>query len=383
MTLAALGGGCLQVTGEGSLPDGSVVDSGTPDSGVRHIPDPCFIVSPTTVDFGSVEINTIATKTVSLTNYCGIDVSIVMGSLKGADPLLFTTVPAAGSNIELKDQETQSLTVQYAPLRESPAGNQAYFSMKVCSAGTGCEPIVMLRGIAVNTCAEVGPTTLDFGFTPPGTSLMRAVTLANVCSQPIHITADPAVLNTDSSGGVSAQGAFQAGVGFPTKDVMVPPGASLWIPVVFTPYSASKFIGELDLSTDDPNQPNVKIPLVGNGAAAGISCTPSSLDFGVRPVGTSGTLPVVCTNVGGPNLLIPDPNVVGAAGLVIDSGYNIFQASFDPPFPSVGLAAGESATIIVRFSPHSYDRLTDALLIGSNDPAHATTFIWLSGTGSP
>ena len=106
---------------------------------------------PQQIDFGNVVVNTTATQSLAMTNNSGIDVTVTIGALKGTDPLLFASVPAAGTVFTLHDKETQSVTVQYTPLVASPTQNQAYFSMKLCSSGTGCEPLVSLRGTAVST----------------------------------------------------------------------------------------------------------------------------------------------------------------------------------------------------------------------------------------
>ena len=172
---------------------------------------------PQQIDFGNVVVNTTATQSLAMTNNSMIDVDVTIGTLKGTDPLLFASVPAAGTVVTLKNGETTSVTVQYTPLVASPTQNQAYFSMKLCSSGTGCEPLVSLRGTAVSTGLSVLPSALDFGFVPPGRAVPKFVTLANVANAPIHLTADPVVLNTDATGGMSPAGAFQPGAGFPPR----------------------------------------------------------------------------------------------------------------------------------------------------------------------
>ena len=170
---------------------------------------------------------------------------------------------------------------------------------------------------------------------PPGRAVPKFVTLANVANAPIHLTADPAVLNTDATGGKSPAGAYQPGAGFPTKDTVIPPGQSVQVPVVFTPPTTNKFIGELDISTDDATSSNIKIPLTGFGGGAVILCSPLGLDFGLNAVGITSTLSVLCTNIGQnvpghpeANLFIPDPNS-SEQGLTIQNGDTSFQPAFD------------------------------------------------------
>jgi len=105
---------------------------------------------PQQIDFGLVAVHTTATQSLTLTNNSGFDlVDVTLGALKGNDPLLFTTVPVAGTKFTLKYKATQTITVQYTPLLASPTQNQAYFEVNLgCSSGTGCEPLVSLRGTA-------------------------------------------------------------------------------------------------------------------------------------------------------------------------------------------------------------------------------------------
>src|SRR5450631_482054 len=131
--LVVLSSCCLQPAGDGSKPDSGLVDAGAPDSGHIPIPNPCFILSPRTVDFGNVAVYTTATELIAVTNDCGIDVTIEIGLMKGTDTLLFLVIPNAGSTIVLKNGETHTVMAQYTPLVASPTPNQAYFAIQVCS----------------------------------------------------------------------------------------------------------------------------------------------------------------------------------------------------------------------------------------------------------
>ena len=48
-------------------------------------------------------------------------------------------------------ERTCSVTIAFSPTEASPTQLQAYFSMKLCSSGTGCAPLVSLRGTGVAT----------------------------------------------------------------------------------------------------------------------------------------------------------------------------------------------------------------------------------------
>jgi hypothetical protein len=156
------------------------------------------------------------------------------------------------------------------------------------------------------------------------------------------------------------------------------------VPVVFSPQFPGHFIGELDISTDDPSNTNIKIFLTGFGGGPKISCVPMALDFGLSAVGMTSALPIVCTNVGTDvpgnalgNLFIPDWTS-GKQGLSLETGDPAFQPSFDAPFPTVGIAAGQSVAFTVLYEPTVAGADMDALLIQSS-ATPASTRIPLNG----
>jgi hypothetical protein len=330
LSALALVGGCHKA----KHPPTHGTDAGVVDAGAEL--GACVTVTPRDVDFGNVVVNTTATGSVAITNDCGINLSVTVGTLRGTDPLLFATNPPAGTVINLGDRETKALLVQYQPLVASPVQSQAYFAFNLCGSGTGCEPLVSLRGTAVATGLCVNPFILNFGFVPPNHSVTMSIGACNCANAAIHFTSDPEVLN-DTGGTQTLSGPFQPGPGFPTSKTDIPLGQCVPVTVVFTPPSAGFFTGEVDVSTDDPQSSNLKIPLQGYGGGAAISCAPLALDFGANAVGVSSTQSLSCTNVGTnvpghpeANLFIPDP-ASADPGLTIQNGVHAFQASFDRP----------------------------------------------------
>ena len=156
--------------------------------------------------------------------------------------------------------------------------------------------------------------------------------------------------------------------------------------MVFTPPTTDKFIGELDISTDDANQSNIKVPLTGFGGGAVILCSPKGLDFGLNAVGITSTLSLLCTNIGQnvpghpeANLFIPDPNSI-EQGLTLQNGDPAFQPAFDDRSRPTGLSAGQSAKINVTYAPTAGGADADTLIIASNNSVNPKTNIALSGT---
>jgi hypothetical protein len=356
-------------------------DAGTLDAGLAQLVRGCLVVSPQTLDFGDVVANTTATGVVGVTNRCGVDVAVTVSELSGTDALLFAIVPAGGSAIELKDGATTSFTVQYTPLVARSTLDQGYFALGLCAGGTGCWALVSLRGHAIETGLAVDPTTLDFGFgvgPSPGT---RCAAFTNIGNALIHLTGDPVVLNTTSTGALVPSGPFQPAPGFPTKDTVIAPGETLLICVTFTPdLCPAKYTGELDISTDDANEANIKIPLAAFSGGPVILCSPSGLDFGLNACGgTASTLSILCTNIGQNVPGHPEANLV-LWSLSFQNGDPAFSAAFDQPFPDGGVAAGASIKIDVTYAPMQPGAHSDTLIISTNDTCVPQPTVQVSGT---
>jgi hypothetical protein len=134
-----------------------------------------------------------------------------------------------------------------------------------------------------------------------------------------------------------------------------------------------------------PEKPDSGIPTSGDTGPR-IICSPEELDFGLNMVGIPSTLSIFCTNAGqfvpghpAPNLFIPDPKTT-EPGLAIENGDVAFQPWLDQPFPTAGLAPGETVKINVTYMPTAVGSDADALIISSNDSMHPTTRVSLTGT---
>jgi hypothetical protein len=110
---------------------------------------PSVILDPQTLDFGDVVVGTTETRSLLVTNQSGLDVEAIVGEMKGTDPLLFGTQPSSGTTLRLYEERPVSVSVTYAPLVPSQVQSQAYFSMDLCSNGTGCHALASVRGRAV------------------------------------------------------------------------------------------------------------------------------------------------------------------------------------------------------------------------------------------
>jgi sugar lactone lactonase YvrE len=175
------------------------------------------------------------------------------------------------------------------------------------------------------------------------------------------------------SGGLSNTTDFSqvAGSGTPPDCILaalsLAPGAECNISLDFKPQSSGTATGTLTLSDNslNGNPATQKISLTGPGPIAQISTT--YLSFGTVPFGTSTTLPVTVTNIGG-GVLTVTPSISGYSSPAPGKySYSIAGSTC-----GAGVSAGNSCTLQVKFSPTSIATHTDLLTLETNAPANPT-----------
>ncbi|MHB8417352.1 MAG: choice-of-anchor D domain-containing protein [Myxococcales bacterium] len=326
-------------------------------------------VTPQGIDFGKVVIHTPAKQSVTITNASALTITLTLSPLQGARAVLFSegTLPST----TLAANQTVALPVTYAPVQVAQTPDTAFFTIGYCD---GCKAVtVNLRGEAVDTGLEVTPNPLDFGFDPPGNPVTKILKLQNVANRVIRMTAQP-LLNPGTPA------AFALAANAPAFPLQIQPNSEADVPLVFTPPALGQFSGSLQLTSDDPQNPEVTVALTGVGGGGQIQCIPESLAYGTVAEGVPVTQKVLCTNVGQDVPGFPGGSLQITALSVPDDP--AFTAHFDRPFPLAGLTAGQSAVVDVVYTATSANGDMGHLNIASNDSQNPTTVVQLTGTGS-
>jgi hypothetical protein len=200
-------------------------------------------------------------------------------------------------------------------------------------------------------------TPLQFGTIPFGTTKVLPVTVANFGLP------GTATVGTDVEGAsfnvlTTAQNTCQAGI---------TAGQSCTLPVQFAPASLGTHRELLVLENEGPASPVLEL----NGVAASptspvAQLSPTYLPFGTVPIGTTATLPVAITNIGGGTLTVtPSIAPYGTPG---KGPINFTIASSTC---GAGVTSGKSCALQIQFSPTSIATHVDLLTVPTN------------GSGSP
>jgi hypothetical protein len=204
---------------------------------------------------------------------------------------------------------------------------------------------------------EVWPLTIDFGdLNADGEVGSQVVTVKNVGDAPLNILE----LRLDMGSAVYSL--------TPIGDsIIAPAGASNFI-AIYDPATYETNLDSIIVISNDPDEPSVEIPVVGNGSAPIIDVYPPYYDFGTTSIGCDGYASISISNVGNVDLIVTDLDyfVTYPADLLIETNEDLYG-----PLPWT-IPAGEARIVDVGHIP--LDEMDDEgyLEIESNDPATPT-----------
>ncbi len=323
----------------------------------KIVPSGGVELSPAGLTFPIQAVNTtsVPSQTVTLTNGGNTALTISSIVLTGADTSDFSqnntcdgSVPALGQctiTVTFTPQAVGTRTAHITITDNLPAPNS---TQVVDLSGTGGTlPTVVLSA-----------TSLPFG--------NQAV---NVASAPQYLTVTntgTAALNITS---VIASGDFAVktnACGAPLQPTSPPSNCT--ITVIFTPSAPGTSVGSLTLTDNASNSPQIVL-LTGTGVIQpGASVSTSSLTFGSQSSGTtSAAQTVTLTSTGASPLTISNIAVTG----------DFSQTNTCPQ----SLAAGNTCTISVLFTPTAVGTRTGTLTITDNAP-NSPQVVSLGGSGS-
>jgi len=322
---------------------------------------PTATLAPTSLTYASQLVNSAApSQSVTITN-------------SGSGPLLITSISITGANTgdfaqtntcgtQVGTGASCTITVTFTP---TAVGNRsAAVTVIDNNNGVNGNPdVVTLSGVGIAPVASLSSTSLDFGNQSIGTtSAAQTVTLNNTGTAALTVASI-----------VSSSGEFgQSSSGCTPK---VAAGASCTITVTFTPSLSGTQNGTITI-TDNNNGTagsTQTISVTGVGAAASITLTPSTLNFGNQTVGTkSNPQTVTVTNTGSGADTI---NNIAAT-----PSTNFAETDTCPRSPG-GLAASATCTVTVTFTPTAGGQYNGSLQIADTSAGSPHTAS-LSGMGS-
>lgn len=369
------------------------------DEGVKGVSTADLTISPARFTFSRVAIGQDEDRSITVRNTG--QGTLVINRIDGSfgsneeftlyyqgpgDPEQLTAIRSTGevvfpTNYTLEPEEALELTLNYAPSSEDvPTGSLTLFtnvsgqrevSIPVETTGTGGEIVVR-------------PSTLDFGRVPAGDVAWLESRVSNVGSADLEITGMRIDGSADFTATINGADPNRRPDVLDDPDGDGNPGVAseqgFGIRVKYSPLTDGPDRAELTLETSDPNQREVRINLVANGATPCLTVTPAALEFRTSLVNRTDTRPLEITSCGSEPIEISQIFVSEDS----DSAFELDVESV-PGLPVVLPAAVEnqpqpSRQIRVNFSPRE-QRVYNGKLVIVTDPPTESREISLLGRG--
>jgi sugar lactone lactonase YvrE len=336
----------------GSSGGGAINLSGTGE-GQGAGPQP--VLTPSTIDFGSVTVGATSTvKTATLSNTGGVPQSISSFGFFGNNPSSFSETNNCGSSlaagascsisITCTPSAAGSLTADLGANFPSPTPQQ-YIAL-TCTGTTVATPQ-----------AALSPASLSFTTTVGTAAATQAATLTNKGTAALALT-------SIAIGGTNPTSFAQTN----TCGSSLAAGSSCTVTVSFTGTSTGSYSATLT-ATDNASPTTQTVQLTGlvttgSAAAPAATLTPSALNFGSIETGTKSTAQnATLTNTGNAPLTIASVSLTGANS----AAFTTTNACAST------LAAGASCTISVTFNPASAGTDVATLSVSDNAPGSPQT----------
>lgn len=233
---------------------------------------------PDLLDFGRVEVGVRETLALELQNTFDIPLEVRIG-VRGDDQFALEGEAA----VRVEPLSSREIQVSFEPERVGRVvGTLALLPCPACS-----ETLVLLVGAGIDQALQVAPPVVDFGFVPVERSAERNFTVTNVSSREVEITAM-------ELGGTSDRFTLVPVLG------TLAPDESLQVTVGFSPTVLRPDEEVVRIHSTSVRAPIVEVGLRGAGGGPQIQVSPSSLAFGMVPIGARGQIAVRITNAGTP-----------------------------------------------------------------------------------
>jgi len=303
-------------------------------------------VSPTSVNFGTVNVGSSAQQLIKITNSSQTFLAIRSVSVSGS----YFAITGIATPLPMRAGASFSFIAKFTP---SAAGPQTGKVAIVTNSGETVD--VALSGNTPTNTVSVVPTSASFGNVPVGSTNSQTFTVTN------HGSTTVSVLSKSISGiGLSISGL--------ASGLQIGSGQSSTFNVAFKPAQTGAITGSASVDFSASGKTiALTVPVSGNGVAAtgALQASPSALSFGDVAVGKSSSLALKVTNAGNSSVTITRSAVTG-------SGFSVSGLS------ALTLQPGQSDSVPVVFAPASTGSVSGNISISTFS---ATASVALSGSG--
>ena len=279
-------------------------------------------LTPTSLNFGAVAVGVnSAVQRVTLKNTGTAALTISSIAITGTNSTEFVkTATTCGASLAVKAACT--ISVDFKPA----ATGARSAAISITDNGSGSPQQVPLSGTGTTT--KFAPASLSFGDVATGVSVVKAITLTNIGTTALSITAI-AITGTNTADFTQTH----------TCGASLASAAKCTFSITFTPSAIGARSASLSVTDSAAGSPQL-IPLTGVGTTAKLA--PATLNFGSVTVGTTSAAKVITlTNIGTTAITITGISITGTAAGDFSQTHTC----------GASLGAGASCTISVQFKP--------------------------------
>jgi len=307
-----------------------------------NVPVPTLSISPASVSFGTVTVNTPATQTVTLNSTGTAAVTISGAAVTGPG----FTLASGTFPLTLNPGQSATLSVQFDPSAQGAAAGQLTITS---NSSVNSKAVISLSGTGAPQLSGLSCASSSIGGT-----------VTDLC--------------TVTLSGPALSGGFRVVLSSNNAAVTVSPAALVHegaTSIQFKAYATPVTTAQTATLTASAGAVTKTFAIQLSVPVSTLSVSPASVAFGSVAVNTPLTQTVTMNSTGTAAVTISGAAVTGT-GFTLASG--TFPMTLNP---------GQSATLTVQFDPSALGAATGQLTVTSNSSVNSKAVIALSGTGAP
>ena len=356
-------------SGEGNRSATLTIGSNDADSATLSIPltgngvlapEPNIALSATQLNFGEIQAGVTEELTVTVNNTGSAELLIGGNiSLSGTNSDEFFQTNDCNS---VAIGENCIITVSFTP---SGAGVRSATLSITSNDPDSANVTVSLLGegaLAPEPEILIAPTALAFGEVATGTDASLTATISN------NGTANLNISNIFIDG--TNAGEFSQS----NNCVAIIPTDTCQVSVTFTPSGDGSRTASLTVASDDPDSPTLKVSLTGTATLIPephITVAPTSINIGAVEIASSANRIITVTSSGTGPLSVSNVSLSGENATEFSQSHNCTT-----------VAAGESCSISLTFTPSSVGSKSALLTIASNDASTPSVEVSIGAEGT-
>ena len=334
---------------------------------------PKITVLPPQIDFQFVEVDTKATREITVQNLGNSDLLVTnLGTSMGSHPgLKILDGPVAGSPDLIEYGDHKVYTVEWEATQSAAHAGGNLGAVTITSNDATSSPnVIPVYGQVEAPAIEVLPAEIDFGFGAQNTPKMAMLTIKNNGFGDLKIQKLEIINPSTTQYGTEFQVVFNPTfpVTSPTNPLESTIGGNSFIPVELTFTNKGPDEGEvtatLVITSNSKGQERLEVPMTAKRSGAAIcraQLVPSITNFGVVAVGFPYEKEARLINTGTGNCTVEAWKIAdcstGMYGTscptTVLSGSNsaYFKMKKAPPMTQNGILAGQQISMMIEFTP--------------------------------